>query len=224
MNAVVAWGGRMKGAASLRRYSYTMCRGTVLLRPARAAISTNVQISAGPRSSPLLLALFAAIAVFGSAARAHDIYTSWTETFVRADRLEMTLTLSRSSALRLIPDANALPPITTENFSAYSPRLKTIAPQLFELTSAGKPLTLSSSRVEISGDADITFHLIYPRPAAGATLRFVAQYLFHLVDGHVGTLVVNDAAGKDLGWSPVSVDQPAFELRVPAVAPATRSK
>jgi hypothetical protein len=224
MNALVASDGRMKGAARLRPYSYAICRGAGLLRPGRAATPTNAQISAAPRSCPLLLALFAAIAVFVPAAGAHDVYTSWTEAFVRADRLEMTLTLARSSALRLIPDANALPPITPENFSAYSPRLKAIAPQLFELTSAGKPLTLSSSRVEISGDADITFHLIYPRPAPGAMLRFVAQYLFHLIDGHVGTLVVNDAAGKDLGWSPVSVDQPAFEIRAPAAAPATPKK
>jgi hypothetical protein len=126
----------------------------------------------------------------------------------------MTLTLARSCALRLIPDSNALPPITPENFSDYAPRLNKIAPSLFEITSGGKQVTLTSSEVAISGDADITFHLVYPRPPSGV-VRFVARYLEHLVDGHVGTLVINDNAGKDLGWSPVSIEQPVFEVSIP---------
>lgn len=145
---------------------------------------------------------------------AHDIYSSWTESFVREDRLELTLTLARSSALRLIPDSAALPTITPENFASYEPHLKKAAPTLFAITTGGKQLTLTSSDVAISGDADVTFHLVYPRPPPGK-LRFVAQYLAHLVDGHVGTLVVNDRAGKDLGWSPVSIEQPVFELSIP---------
>jgi hypothetical protein len=150
--------------------------------------------------------------------RAHDIYTSWTDSYVRTDRFELTLTLARASALRLIPDSNALPPITPENFAEYAPRLKAVARELFEITSNGKPLTHSSVDMKISGDADITFHLAYPRPDTGS-LRFVAHYLFRLVDGHVGTLVVSHAVGKDLGWSPVSVDQPVFEIKIPASRP-----
>ena len=154
----------------------------------------------------------------GAAASAHDIYSSWTDSYVRSDRFEMTLTLARSSAVRLLPEGNALPPVTPENFKAYAPRLKAIAPDLFEITSAGQPLKLTSAEVKISGDADVSFLLVFPRPAAGP-LRFVAHYLFHLVDGHVGTLVVSDAGGRDLGWSPVSVDQPVFQLTLPASKP-----
>jgi hypothetical protein len=146
--------------------------------------------------------------------RAHDIYTSWAEGHVRQDRFELTLTLARAAALRLIPDSSALPPITPENFPDYSARLKALASTLLEISNNGKPMKLSSSEVKISGDADITFHLVYARPAAGP-LRFVARYLSQLVDGHVGTLVLNDAAGKNLGWSPVTVDEPVFEIRIP---------
>ena len=149
---------------------------------------------------------------------AHDIYTSWAETRVHADRLELTLTLARASALRLLPDSTPLPPITPENFSGYVARLKTAAPDLFELTLAGKRLPVRSVDVKISGDADITFHLVYPKTGHGK-LRFAARYLFSLVDGHVGTLVVTDAAGKDLGWSPLSVDQPTFEIALPPPRP-----
>lgn len=150
--------------------------------------------------------------------RAHDLYSSWAEVFVRPEKLELTFTLARAAAVRLLPDSATLPPITPENFPDYAPRLRTAARDLFEITSAGKPLALHSVEVRIGGDTDITFQLAYARPASGAPLRFVAHYLFHLVDGHTGTIVVNDTAGKDLGWSPVSVDQPQFELRLPAAA------
>lgn len=154
-----------------------------------------------------------------SIASAHDIYSSWTEAVVRETRMELTLTLARASALRLIADSKTLPPITPENFGDYAARLKSAAPELFEITSSGKPISLKESEVKISGDADVTFHLVYPSPAKGP-LKFVANYLFHLVDGHVGTLVVTDANGRDLGWSPVTVDQPVFEIRIPSPPPA----
>ena len=149
--------------------------------------------------------------------RAHDIYSSWTEAVLRTDRLELTLTLARASALRLLPNGKTLPPITPENFAEYASPLKAAAPDLFEIKSVGKVLGLSSTEVTISGDADITFKLNYPRPAPGA-LRFAVNYLFQLVDGHVGTLVVTDPSGRDLGWSPVTVDQAVFEIRLPATS------
>jgi hypothetical protein len=167
----------------------------------------------------LTLWLAAILCALTAELRAHDIYTSWAEGHVRQDRFELTLTLARAAALRLIPDSNPLPPITPENFPDYSARLKAVASELFEITNNGKPLKLASSEVKISGDADITFQLSYPRPTAGP-MRFVVRYLFQLVDGHVGTLVLNDAAGKDLGWSPVTVDQPVFELRIPDRPPS----
>ena len=144
---------------------------------------------------------------------AHDIYSSWTDATLRDDRLELTLTLARASAPRLLPNPEAAPTITPENFAQFAQQLKATAPELFEISGAGKLLKLTSSDVKISGDSDITFHLVYPRPPSGE-LRFLASYLFRLVDGHVGTLVVNDSAGNDLGWSPVSVDQPVFAIRV----------
>jgi hypothetical protein len=152
---------------------------------------------------------------------AHDIYTSWTDATLRDDRLELTLTLARASAARLLLNADTLPPITPNNFAQFATQLKATAADLFEISSAGKLLKLTSRDVKISGDSDITFHLAYPRPAPGE-LRFVARYLLRLVDGHVGTLVVSDAAGKDLGWSPVAVDQPVFGIRVQAPGAAAQ--
>ena len=172
----------------------------------------------GLRSSGFTTARFVALLLaITLPLRAHDIYSSWTETTLRNERLELTVTMARASAARLLANSDALPPITPENFAEFEPRLKAVVPDLFQIISAGKPLKFSSGDVKISGDSDITFHLVYPRPSPGP-LRFIVNYLFRLVDRHVGTLVVSDAAGNDLGWSPVSVDQPFFEMRVPATA------
>ena len=144
-------------------------------------------------------------------AGAHDLYTSWTEATLGAERLELTFTLARGSALRLLPASHALPPITPENFATYAPQLREIAGLIFTITAGGKELKLASATATIAGDNDITFRLTYPKVTA-FPLRFRADYLLRLVDGHVGTIVLLDAAGKDVDWGPVNVDQPVFAL------------
>lgn len=169
--------------------------------------------------SPPVLRFFLLAFTFVAATRAHDLYTSWTDATLRDDRLLLTLTLSRANALRLLPDSASLPPIVPENFPTYTPKLKTVAPGLFAISAGTTQLKFISATASISGDDDITFQLVYTwqREIAGK-LRVVAHYLRHLVDGHVGTIVLMDPAGKDLGWSPVTVEQPVFETPLPKPA------
>lgn len=148
-------------------------------------------------------------------ARAHDIFSSWTDAHVRDERIELFFTLSRSSALRLVPDSNALPPITPDNFGGYAKSLREAASYLFELSAAGQPLALSASDVKIAGEDDVEFRLTFPRPAAGP-LRIQGNYLQYLVDGHTGTLVVFLGQDTKLGWAPISYDQPFFDVPIPA--------
>jgi hypothetical protein len=143
--------------------------------------------------------------------RAHDIYSSWVEARLGEKSMEFTLTLARASALMLLPDGDKRPPITPENFAEYSAQLKEAAPDLLRISAAGKLLRLESAKVAISGDADITYALTYPAPAPGQ-LRIFAHYLCFLVDNHVATLVLTNAHGDDLGWSPVSIEQPVFQV------------
>jgi hypothetical protein len=206
---------RCRGADSLRPYSVSR-EG----RSTSAPLHRPFVVCSSGSPSPSLVALLLALAL---PLRAHDIYTSWTDATIRDDRLELTLTLARASAARLLLDAEAVPTITPENFAQFAPQLKATAPALFEISCAGKLLKPTTSNVKISGDSDITFYLAYPRPPPGE-LQFLASYLFRLVDGHVGTLVVSDAAGNDLGWSPVSVDQPVFAIRLRTGTAAERKK
>jgi hypothetical protein len=154
--------------------------------------------------------------------RAHDIYSSWAEARILADKLELTLTLARSSAHDLLPDAKKLPAITPENYVEFAPKLRTVAGDLVRIASGGKPLKFVSGDAKISGDADITFTLAYAKPAA-SPLRFIVDYIGYLVDGHVATVVVTNAAGDDLGWSPVTLDQPVFQVALPSSSPSKKS-
>jgi hypothetical protein len=155
--------------------------------------------------------------------RAHDIYTSWAEAKILADKLELTLTLARSSAHDLLPDAKKLPAITPDNYSEFAPKLRAVASDLIRISAGGKPLKFISGDAKISGDADITYTLVYAKPAA-SPLRFIADYLGYLVDGHVATVVVSGPAGEDIGWSPVTMDQPVFQVALPAATPPAKQK
>ena len=155
--------------------------------------------------------------------RAHDIYSSWSEAKLLTDKIEVTITLARSSAHSLLPDFKKLPVITPETFPELAPLLRRVAPELLHISAAGKPLRFTHANAKIGGDADVTFTLSYERPNAGP-LRFFARYLGQLVDGHVATLVVTNAGGDDLGWSPVTLDQPEFQVALPPSAPPGKTK
>jgi hypothetical protein len=153
--------------------------------------------------------------------RAHDIYSSWAETKILADRLELTLTMARSSAHDLLPDARSRPPISPASFAGVEKELRAAALRLLKITSDGKPLPVRTVAVKISGDNDVAFTLSYPQPSTG-TLTFSLHYLRELVDGHVATLVISNARGDDLGWTPLTVDQPNFQISVRSEEAAQR--
>ncbi len=159
--------------------------------------------------------LFVLFALLTLPLHAHDIYSSWAEAKLLADKLEITLTLARSSAHDLLPNAKQLPAITPENYADFAPKLRAVASDLIRLSDGGKPLKFVSGEARISGDADITFTLIYAKPTT-SPLRVTADYLGYLVDGHVATVVVTGASGEDIGWSPVTMDQPVFQVALPA--------
>ena len=155
--------------------------------------------------------------------RAHDTFSSWTDAYLYPDRTELIITVSRVSALRFLPNGNTLPPITPENFPAYAPKLKAIAPELFELSAAGRTLPLTASEVSLANEEDITFRLTFPKPATGP-LRLFGNYLQFLADGHVGTLVVKKADDTTSALSPISIDQPSLDVPLPPADPAAAAQ
>jgi hydrogenase/urease accessory protein HupE len=169
-----------------------------------------------PRTTPLATAIVAFLLLVAAPLRAHNIFSSWTDAIVRSDRIELELTLSRTSALRLIVDGDKLPPITPENFGDYESKLKAVAHELFVLSVGDQTLPLTSSAVKISGEDDVAFTLIFPRPSGGK-LRFLGNYVQFLIDGHVGTLVVKHPDDSTIAWGPVSLDQPVVDVTLTAI-------
>lgn len=156
------------------------------------------------------------------AALAHDPFTSWTNARFKADRLELEMTLSRSSSLMLLPNAENLPSILPENFPERLPALQTAASSLFEVTAAGVPLAPRTVEVTLAADSpdiDVMFLVTYPLPTTGP-VRFTALYLEKMVEEHVGTLIVTNNEGKDVGWEPLSLQTIYLEVPLPA-APGT---
>lgn len=169
------------------------------------------------RAPFLFLALMGLLQALVLPASAHNIFSSWTDAHVRDDGITLELTVSRVSALQLIVGGSAFSPLTPENFAQAAPRLKEVVGDLFTLSVGEEVLPLVSSDVKIAGEDDVMFILRYPRPSGGR-LHFYGGYVEYLIDGHVGTLVVNSAPEKNLGWSPISWDQPSFELPLPPLA------
>ncbi|MBL9200906.1 MAG: hypothetical protein JNL39_10395 [Opitutaceae bacterium] len=155
-------------------------------------------------------------------ARAHDPYESTTVIVVRPERIELTLALAQSTALRLIdPDARirALEPA---NMPEHTPRLEREARLLFILTSGNKQLAPTKVRVELTDENDIVFTVAYPRPAAGRLLVHAA-FLRRLGDGYGGLVTVDDEANRNLGWDQLHWPRASFDVAIPRAAPTPRN-
>lgn len=149
-------------------------------------------------------------------ARAHDPFEAFHTAILRPDRLDLTVTMAQSTALRLIDPVSTarIASLTPENLATHRPRLLRAATSLFIITSVRKPLTARAPTVELTDENDVIFRVTYPRPAAGP-LYFSAAYLKKLGDGYGGILEVNDAADKNLGWEQLLWARPNFEVTVP---------
>ena len=167
---------------------------------------------------------FGLIAVWAVAATnicAHDAFEIWTVALLRADRLDLTITMAKSTALRLIDPQSKHEPITFENFPTYRTRLETEGASLCFLRTAGKKLSPQRVEVELTDENDVVFRLYFPRPAPGS-LQFHAACLKKLGDGYGGFLDASDHTGVHLGWEQLSFDHPTFEVIIPASTPKSK--
>ena len=142
----------------------------------------------GKRCLCLLLLLLAACA---ARVLAHNPMTSWAVARLHADRVELEVELSSESAWTLIGGAaNVAPDVGSE-----LPKLKELAPRLYEVSSGGAALAPSSAEVELREEDGVGFTLVYPR-TSDAPLRFDAAFLRNLRAGHKTALTLKDADDK----------------------------
>lgn len=147
-------------------------------------------------------------------ARAHDPFEAFHSATLRADRLDLVVTMAQSTALKLIDPAGKIAALTPKNLPEHRAALVREGATLFTLTSASTPLTPRPVEIELTEENDLVFKITYPRPAPGK-LYFFAGYMKKLGDGYGGILEVSDAAGTNLGWEQLLWAHPSFELTVP---------
>jgi hydrogenase/urease accessory protein HupE len=126
-------------------------------------------------------------------ALAHNPMTSWAVARIHDDRVELEVDLSAESAWSLLGGSTESAP----DVGAELPRLKGLAPSLYEVSAGGAGLAPSSAEVELREEDGVGFLLTYPRPP-GKPLRFDAAFLKRLTPGHKTALTLKDADDKVL--------------------------
>jgi hypothetical protein len=164
----------------------------------------------------LLLLSFPAI--FATPVRAHDPFEIWIIAVLRTDHLELGITMSQSTALRLIDPEMKSRAISFENFDTHRARLEREGPKLCVLTQARKPLPPRKVDVELTDENDIVFKVIYPRPAPGP-LHFHAAMLKKLGSAYGALVDASEAGGRHLGWDQLSFENTNFEITIPTAPP-----
>lgn len=165
---------------------------------------------------------------------AHDPGISTAQGQLRADGFELSTGFAPADAEQLLPSAARTSGNWSQaEFEAAHGQLSTLATQLWEVRSGGVVLIPRESRVELAAGDALNFHLVYPRPIGGFTLR--ALKLGQLPSGHRAFVIVADERGQlvarkllsakdnllEVGGSPPGVADGAADGAPPESAPPT---
>ncbi len=176
--------------------------------------SKTLEVRSAGFCAALRMTMLLAGAAMTLSARAHDPSESWTEAIVRADRLELLVTMAQANALKLIDPATKIPQLTPANFAQHRARLIAAGSALFSITSLKERVVARSVAVELTEENDIAFKIVYPRPAAGL-LIFDAVFLKKLGEGFGGIIDASDTAGHHLGWDQISWENTSLVVMLP---------
>src|SRR5215203_6975182 len=167
----------------------------------------------------LLMALL--LAACAGRALAHNPMTSWAVARLHADRVELEVELSAESAWALLGGS----PSSAPDVGAELPKLKELAPRLYQVSAGGAELAPNSVEVELREEDGVGFLLNYPSPS-GQPLRFDAAFLRSLPAEHRTALTLKDAADKVLRTEVLTAAASSLEAAhgdSPAAAAAGRA-
>lgn len=169
----------------------------------------------------LVLAFLAGCA---ASAFAHDPYEISADARLRGDRLELVLTMARSTAsLAAARDETERRRFEPEEFAQVRPRLEVAAKEFYLLRAGEKPLELRAVDLALTVENDVEFRLTFAAPPAGP-LDFFARIFARLpAEPYGSTLIVLSAKGEQLGFKFINGDDPALRVVVPAAAPPPAS-
>jgi len=145
---------------------------------------------------------------------AHDAYEITSDARIRDGRLELLVTMARSTALAIVSGNKEARPFAPADFEKLHAQFDACAPRLFAIASGGRPLALREARVALGREDDVEFHLVYPAPTQ-APLRFTATHMAKLTDHHGAVLTVV-APGAMLGQKLLTLEDPVLEVALAA--------
>ncbi len=156
---------------------------------------------------PFEVAIFVVAALFAAlgwprSAHAHDPFEITSDARVAADRLELDVTMARTTALSVCGETE----------------LEACTRTLYVVKAAGQELAPLSARVQWSPENDLEVRLTYPPPASG-NLSFDALYLQRLPDPTYGVALTVTGRGRFLGQALLRAEAPTFAVDVPAARP-----
>jgi len=155
---------------------------------------------------------------------AHDATELTTRVYLTTNFIEVHVTVAAPTAMLLLnadehPVAALASRADLEDARSF---LNAAAGELFEMTSAGKPLIALATNVELSVEDHIEIRITYPRPGAGQ-LRFNAVHLRKLPAGEpYGALltVVDLSNNIFLTQKLLTAKDPSLDVIVSPLPPA----
>ena len=121
--------------------------------------------------------------------RAHDANEITAEAWIRGATIELTVTMARSTAMRVLAGGVEAQAFAPADFPTVRDRLAAIAPRLFDVTGGNVALKPRSARVALAVEDDVEFKLVYPLPTT-LPLRFRATHVTSLPDEYGVALTV----------------------------------
>lgn len=179
-------------------------------------------------NGPLLSGLRRAVLAIGwaSIALAHDPFEITADARLRADGLELVVTMAPSTAMA-ISSADGTPErFPPDEFEKLWARFAAGGARLFEVTGGGKRIAVRRVTVGLAREFDVEFRLSFPAPARGP-LRLRAAHLARLQSGYGDVLTLHTGTGELLGQRLLMRNDLTMEVPLPpgfVAAAATRPK
>lgn len=136
---------------------------------------------------------------FRPALLAHDPGISVAEARVLPDRIEIKTGFAPADAQQLLPpEARTTERFGAEEFSQSQATLEKIAAELWEARAGDLVLAPREMRVELGGNDNVTFYVVFLRPEGVKDVRLRAPKLPELPSGHREFVIVADEHGSTL--------------------------
>ncbi len=148
-------------------------------------------------------------------ARAHDPGISTVQGEVRGDAIELVTGLAPADAEQLVPpDARSAGRMSEEEFQKARAQLAAIAPKIWELRSGDKLVAPRESSVQLLAGDNLSFRIVWPRPAGTDPLTLRSAQLGNLPPGHRQFVIVTDERGSTIGKKLLSVKDDTLALKL----------